>query len=122
MMKVLIVDDSPPIQTRLLKLLMQVDKNMTIYQAFSCQEAIEMFSAFEPETIILDIELPDGSGINLLRRFKEEKSSVAVIVFTNYATTEFKKICMDLCAMDFIDKTDLISLVKTMSSLKSYHN
>jgi DNA-binding response OmpR family regulator len=121
-MRVLIVDDSLPMQTRLHKLLVQVDKGITINQAHSCQEAIEIFSAFDPEVAILDIELPDGSGIGLLRRFKEVKSSVAVILFTNYPSDEFKKSCMDLGALDFIDKSDIVSLAKTMSSLKAYYS
>ena len=117
-MKVLIVDDSILLQKRLMESLMNFDREMLVYQAYSCKEASELFSTFEPETVILDIELPDGSGINLLRRFKEEKPDVKVIVFTNYSTDEFRKSCMDLSAMDFINKSDFLKLLNTMIALK----
>jgi DNA-binding NarL/FixJ family response regulator len=117
-MKVMIVDDSILLQNRLMKSLHQADREMMICQAYNCNEAIELFSSFRPETIILDIELPDGSGINLLRRFKEGRPDVKVIVFTNYSTDVFKKSCMDLSASDFIKKPDYLGLLNALISLK----
>ena len=111
-MKVLIVDDSRFLQNRLMESLLEVDDAMVISQAFNFKEAIELFSSFEPEIVILDLELPDGSGINLLRKFKEDNPGVKVIIFTNHSTSEFKKSCMDLDASDFIDKSNLFRLNK----------
>lgn len=115
--KVLIVDDSRLIQTRIMESLKDVDNDKMIYQAFNCKDAMELFSSLEPEFVILDLELPDGSGINLLRKFKEINSGVNVIIFTNYATSEFKNSCMDLRALHFIDKSNFLSLINTMKSL-----
>jgi DNA-binding NarL/FixJ family response regulator len=118
LMKVMIVDDSLLLQNRLMKSLHEADREMMICQAYCCNEAIELFSSFKPETIILDIELPDGSGINLLRRFKEDRPDVKVIIFTNYSTDEFKNSCMNLSAWDFINKSDFLGLINTLISLK----
>jgi DNA-binding NarL/FixJ family response regulator len=121
-MKVLIVDDSMALQIRLRESLINVDKEMMISQACTCMKGKEQFLSFEPEIVILDIQLTDGSGINLLREFKEYSPCVKVIIFTNYSTSEFKNICMDLGAWDFIDKSDLLSLLKVINSLKYNHN
>ena len=110
-MKVMIVDDSILLQSRLTNALRKVDENMNISRANSCKEALELFSQFEPDTVILDIALPDGSGINLLQRFKKEASEVHVIMLTNYPTEEFKKNCMELGADCFFDKSNMKGLI-----------
>ena len=117
MRKVLIVDDSKLLQDRLTGSLKKINSEMMLYQAFNCRQAMEYYRSYEPDTVILDIELPDGSGINLLRRFKEDNPAVNVIIFTNYSTGEFRKGCMELKALDFIDKSDISRLLKVMKSL-----
>ena len=118
-MKVIVVDDSVLLQKRLKKLILEIDQNISIMQAFKYEEALELFSSFNPETVILDIDLPDGSGIDLLRKFKKENSGVNVIMFTNYPTNEFKKSCLDLGANHFIDKSNLNGLIHTIRNFSN---
>ena len=120
-MKLIVVDDSKILQGRLIKNLMKMDQNLSIRQAFNCKDALELFSVFNPETVILDIDLPDGSGIELLRKFKKEDPGAEVIIFTNYPTYEFKKNCMQLGADHFIDKSDLSGLINTIRNYSNKH-
>jgi DNA-binding NarL/FixJ family response regulator len=113
-MNVLIVDDSDLMQNRLKKSLMESDENMGISQAGSCKEALELFRPDYFDTIILDISLPDGSGINLLREFKKENPATKVIMFTNYPTAEFKKSCLELGADHFFNKSEMAGLLKVI--------
>ena len=113
-MKIMIVDDSYLLQTRLTNALRKVDENMSISRAANCHEAVDLFSFFEPDTVILDISLPDGSGISLLQRFKNEMPTVHVIMLTNYPTEEFKKDCMELGADYFFDKSNMKELINTI--------
>ena len=113
-MKIMIVDDSKLLQTRLINALRKVDEYMSISQASSCKEATVMFSLTGPDTVILDIALPDGSGINLLQRFKKEAPAVHIIMLTNYPTDEFKKNCMELGADYFFDKSNMNELINTI--------
>ena len=113
-MKVMIVDDSKLLQTRLINALRKVNENMSISLASSCKEAADMFSLVSPDTVILDIALPDGSGINLLQRFKKEIPTVHVIMLTNYPTDEFKKNCLELGADYFFDKSNMNGLINTI--------
>ena len=113
-MKVIIVDDSNLLHTRLTNALKKVDVNMIISGAGSCKEALDMFLQFEPDTVILDIALPDGSGINLLQQFKKQVLAVHIIMLTNYPTDEFKKNCMELGADSFFDKSEINGLINTI--------
>jgi YesN/AraC family two-component response regulator len=112
--KVMIVDDSNLLQTRIKNKLLEVFKNITIEYASNCKDAIELFSRFDPDVVILDISLPDGSGIGLLQKFKEDNPMVKVNIFTNYPTQEFKKRCIDLRADHFIDKSDYLALINAV--------
>jgi len=113
-MKIMIVDDSKLLQTRLINALRKVDEYMSISQASSCKEATDLFSLNCPDTVILDIALPDGSGINLLQRFKKEAPAVHIIMLTNYPTEEFIKDCMELGADYFFDKSEINGLINTI--------
>ena len=118
-MKVLIVDDSRLLQRRLQESLLEVDNGMEIFKAISFKEAIDLFSSSIPGIVILDLELPDGSGIDLLRKFKNDRPGVEVIIFSSHSTNEFKKSCIDLGARDFINKSDFLSLINAVILLKS---
>ena len=113
-MKLLIVDDSDLLQSRLRNAIMEFDKTIRIALASTYKEGLELFSTFKPNTVILDIALPDGSGINLLQIFKKEKPSAKVIIFTNYPTSEFNKSCMGLGADCFFDKSNLSRLIASI--------
>jgi DNA-binding response OmpR family regulator len=117
-MKLLIVDDSDLLQARLSTALLEWDNKLSLMQAFSYKEAREKFSPFSPDTVVLDISLPDGSGINLLKLFKKEQPEVNVIMFTNYPTTEFKKSCLDLGADYFLEKSCFNKLLKILNESK----
>ena len=109
---VLIVDDSDLLLDRLKKSLMDSNLNLRIDMAGTCREATDLFLNCFYETIILDINLPDGSGISLLREIKRLHPSTKVIMFTNYATSEFNKSCMEFGADHFFSKTEMTGLLK----------
>lgn len=113
-MKLLIVDDSELLQARLKKAIADANDKICICQAFSCMEAMESFVSFEPDILILDIALPDGSGIDLLKKFKYENPMAIEIILTNYPTDEFNKKCKQLGADHFFDKSNLSGLLNTI--------
>ena len=114
-MNVLIVDDSVLLQDRLKKSLTELHEHINVSLANNCQEAMDLFNLHTYDKIILDIGLPDGSGINLLRTFKKTKPETDVIMFTNYPSSEFKKNCMELGADYFFNKSEMADLIKSIS-------
>jgi DNA-binding NarL/FixJ family response regulator len=113
-MKLLIVDDSELLQSRLKKSILEMDKSINIEQAYSVKQASDMFLNFIPCKIILDIALPDGSGIDLLKKFKIEKPNIDVIILTNFPTSEFRKKCIELGADYFFDKSNLRDMLNVL--------
>ena len=102
---ILIVDDSPLIVKRLIDMLNELENLEWIKKAGNYSEAVQLITDTEPNILLLDINLPDKSGIDILRITKENNPSTKVIMITNQANEYYRKLCMRLGADHFIDKT-----------------
>ena len=60
------------------------DSGYATYAAETMQEAWETIRAMEPAVCVLDLNLPDGSGLDLLRRIVQEQLPIRVIVMTAF--------------------------------------
>lgn len=104
-MRVLLVDDSSIVRERLKALLSEVPKIEIIGQAKDEPEALELLQKLNPEVVVLDIQMPGGSGIDLLRKVKNEPRPPVVVVLTNLSDPQYRKKCMDAGADFFFDKS-----------------
>lgn len=125
-LRIFIVDDSMPIVVRLTNIL-SGDENLKIVGiANNATKAIEYISKSNPDVVILDIHMPDGNGIDILKQIKKERPSTVVIMLTNYAEPDYKKICKKEGADYFLDKSiefeRVISICKNIASEMSKTN
>jgi DNA-binding NarL/FixJ family response regulator len=104
-MKVLVVDDSEIMRERLKDMLSEVTEDEAIGQAKDTPEAIEMLRKLNPEVVILDIEMPGRSGIDLLREIKKSKQTPLAIVLTNQSYPQYRKMCIKAGAHFFFNKS-----------------
>ena len=65
---------------------------------------MEIIPSFEPDIVILDLKLPDGDGLELLKIFKSKKEQPIVIILTNYANAYYKNESIKNGADYFINK------------------
>ena len=113
---ILIVDDSEVICKRLCSMLSEIDNIDVVEQARNTSEGYELYGTLKPDIIILDIRLPDESGISLLKKIKEEDSKITIVMFTNYPYLAYRKRCTELGADYFFDKsTELQNLIDLIS-------
>jgi DNA-binding NarL/FixJ family response regulator len=104
-MKLFIVDDSAVVRERLIAMLSEIRGVEITGQAEEPQEAIEAIRKSKPDTVILDIRVPGGKGIDILQKMKKERPTTKVIMFTNYPYPQYRKKCMDAGADYFFDKS-----------------
>ena len=104
--RVFLVEDSAIIRERLLQLLAGLDGVTVVGGADNAVDAIAGIVAAAPDVVVLDIKLKNGSGIDVLKRIKKRLPSVTVIMLTNYATSEYRRTCLDAGAEYFLDKTN----------------
>ncbi|MDE2432469.1 MAG: response regulator [Burkholderiales bacterium] len=82
---ILIIDDVGSSRELLGSLLKQVCY-LPVRMARNGQEAIECFQDHRPRLIFLDIDLPDQSGLDLLRRFHEQDESIFIVMVSGIGT------------------------------------
>lgn len=102
---ILIIDDSEIIRERLVNRLAQLPSVRFIEQAQNKISALAALENIHPDIAIIDIQLPDGSGIDILAKIKNESCSTVVIVLTNYPYSVIRKRCNELGADYFFDKS-----------------
>jgi DNA-binding NarL/FixJ family response regulator len=103
--KVLLIDDSELIGSKVLTLLSTVPAVKLLGQAKSVEEGLRACEEENPDIVFLDINLPDGSGISLLRELKIRQPQIRVIMLTNSAGSFYRHKCAELKAEHFLDKT-----------------
>jgi len=81
----LLIEDEPTLQAINTKILQR--HGYTVKQAFTLEEAREIISDAPPGGIILDINLPDGNGLDFLREHRKN-SEIPVLILTALGTKE----------------------------------
>ena len=99
--RLLIVDDDPQILAGLASLL---DDRWDVRRAGNGREAIVAFGEFSPDVVLLDVHLPDTTGIELLHQMKMYSESTAVILMSGQGTHEIVTEAMKLGAETFLLK------------------
>jgi DNA-binding NarL/FixJ family response regulator len=100
----LIVDDSEHIRTSLRALLGSVAGIASIREASTLMEALDSVRQDPPALVILDMRLPDGLGMDIIKPLKQLSPAVLIAVFTIHANPSYSKRCMALGADWFFDK------------------
>jgi len=82
---ILLVEDDPAVQENNKKMMER--RGYTVRQAFTIAEAWDHINEKAPRAIVLDVQLPDGSGLDLLRELRET-SSVPILMLTALSTPD----------------------------------
>ena len=105
MKQVLIIDDSTPIRERVAELLSKSPQVLIAGQVGSGREALAAVEYLRPDVAIVDIRLPDMSGIALLKIFKARFPAMRVIMLTNLDDDRYRSQCLYLGADHYLNKT-----------------
>ncbi|NVJ20527.1 MULTISPECIES: response regulator transcription factor [Myxococcus] len=81
---VLVIDDDEPYRERLVKAFGR--KGFAAHGAGSAKEALERARVLRPGYAVIDLRLPDGSGLDLVRELKALDSRTTMVVLTGYGS------------------------------------
>jgi len=120
-LRLLIVDDSELMCTHLAQILTEIGGVEIMGAAFNVPDAYRYIEKNMPDVAILDICLPGGNGIDILKKIREGGNSTKVIMYTHYPFPQYEKKCMHFGADYFFDKYNefdkLLGVIKQLVKL-----
>jgi len=104
-LKVFISDDSATVRERLVIMALDLPGIAVVGQAEDVPGSLDAIRQTRPDVVILDIRMPGGNGIKVLRAVKKMSPAPRVIMLTNYAYAQYRKRCEEAGADFFLDKS-----------------
>lgn len=114
-----LVEDSPMIRERLVALLSPLEGMHLVGYADSSDTAVREIVAQRPDAVLLDLNLANGSGIDVLRALQVQAPEVDVFVLTNFANPQYRRLCTSLGARGFFDKTTEFEKVRDAIAVRA---
>ena len=115
-MSILVVDDNTMLLSKIVRSLMI--RNRDVRSASSLQEARDLLQQEIPEVLCLDLQLPDGSGLDLLEEIRQEGKTFPVVIISGHYSKENRDRAAKLGVSGFFSKPFVLQdLHKLLDSL-----
>ena len=117
--RTLIVEDEPLARRTLREILADVPWLELVGEAENGARAVEMIDSLTPDLVLLDIEMPELSGIQVLDRISHEPAVIFTTAFDRYAVSAFELEALDYLLKPFGRERCLAALEKARRALPS---
>ncbi|HTW29471.1 MAG TPA: response regulator transcription factor [Acetobacteraceae bacterium] len=104
-MRVLLIEDHPIVRAGCARLLLG-RSGTDVREAATAAEGLRLCRETDPDIVVLDIQLPDGRGLDLLRQLIAERPSRRVLVFSMYEDVGLVQRAIDAGARGYVSKSD----------------
>lgn len=115
-MKILLIEDENTLRELIARALRK--EGYVVEEAATCGEAWDKLTMFSYDCVLLDIMLPDGSGMDILKSFKAGGKTMNVIIISARDSLEDKVAGLDEGADDYLPKpfhmAELLARVKSV--------
>ena len=117
-LRLLVVDDHEVVRQGLVALLDRRAGFEVVAEAGTAAEAVEQARRYEPDIVVMDVRLPDGSGVEACREIRAERPSTRVVMLTSYPDEEAVLSAIVAGASGYLLKQirarDLVSALETV--------
>lgn len=104
-MKIFVIEDAVQVRKRLLSLLRTVAGVTVVGESESVAGGINGVLGSDADTVLLDLQLSDGSGLDVLAALKAQRPALHVVVLSNFSSAQHRKASLAAGADVFLDKS-----------------
>jgi len=124
MIKILIADDHAIVREGLKQIVAETSDMMVADEASSGHEVLDKVRSNEYTVVVLDISMPGGDGLNILKQIKKEKLKLPVLVLSVHPEEQYAVRVLKAGAAGYLTKEsapgELISAIRRVASGRKY--
>jgi two-component system, NarL family, response regulator DevR len=122
-LRVLLVDDHEVVRDGIKALLTSTDDIVVAAEAGTVHDAVTIAERSQPDVVVMDVRLPDGSGIEATRDIRAQRPSTQVLMLTSFADDEALFASIMAGAAGYVLKqikgADLVTAIRTVGQGQS---
>jgi CheY-like chemotaxis protein len=113
--RILVVDDEPQVGAMLRELLAEL--GYVVKTAVRGAEALQLVSVFQPDAVLLDLQMPGMSGVQVLEHLRRDYPDLPVVIVTANADEDLGRRTLTRGAFDYVRKPfDLDVLARVVAA------
>jgi DNA-binding NarL/FixJ family response regulator len=116
MIKILVADDHPVVRLGIRQIAAAAGDILVADEAANGQELLDRARVVDHDLVLLDLSMPDMSGLDLLKQLKRERPTIPIVILTMYAENQFAIRALKAGAAGYLMKdsapTELVSAVR----------
>jgi len=117
-LKVLLIDDSAVVRRALNRKLKGDPHIQHLFEASNAADGYSLFKICRPDVVVLDLDLPDLHGLEILKKIKRRAPLCFVIILTSSDSAEMRDACISCGADSFLSKgVNVLSVVAAIPLL-----
>ena len=122
--KIVIADDHPIVRQGLRMTIERESDLQIIAEAGNGEEALRIITEQKPDVAVLDVDMPNGNGFDVLLKLRENNEKTAVIMLTVHCEEEFFNEAMKHGAQGYVLKdstvTDIVQAIRAVFAGQNY--
>ena len=124
--KVILVDDHVIVRDGIKALISDEPNINIITEASSASELLDKLETYRPDVILMDINLPDSTGIELTKQLKETRPEIKVLILSMHMGEDYIVNAIEAGAKGYLPKTtskkEIIVAINTIAQGEDFYN
>jgi DNA-binding NarL/FixJ family response regulator len=116
-LRILIVDDEKAVRTALERLIGTRGEWMVVGEAANGAEAIGKAKALQPDVVIMDVTMPEMSGLEATPKIKKEAPAAEILIFTQHDSTQMIQQAQNAGASGYLLKSQANWLMAAVEAI-----